>query len=139
MGKRTVAGSVALTAAVALLLPMGVADAHSFDVTPHVEMSKTPSGGTEPGQLVELNGDIDSRALCRQGRTVALIEIRKGADRTIDMDRSNDRGRFAFQLHPQDDLDVYARIRRIEVHTAGHDHVCRLGISNRVSIVLVEE
>lgn len=133
MGKR-VFGTVAIVAAIGLLLPMTVAVAHDFSVKPRLSLHKVPKGEVDPGDKVVVHGDIKSKKLCRRDRVVTLFEVTPGSDRKIDTDRSDRDGEFGFRLHPDDDMTVYAKIKKLVDRNYNHNHVCRKARSDNLNI-----
>ena len=124
MRKRIFVVVVALAAAGMLLLPQ-LAGAHVSTTQPRISIAKNPKGTVDPGDRVVISGDIKGKRLCRSGRVVTLFEVTPGRDNRLDTDRSDREGEFRFVLRPNDDMTVYAKIRRLVDRNYNHRHVCR--------------
>ncbi len=125
---------VALTTAAALLLPQLVAGAHDSTTEPRINIGKAPNGAVEPGDRVVISGEINGKKFCRRSRVVTLLEVTPGSDRRIDTDQSDREGEFRFVLRPNDDMTVYAKIRRLVDRNYNHRHVCRKARSENQDI-----
>src|SRR5206468_2632082 len=96
MGRR-----VAISAlGVALLMTasfVGLANAHTFDVSTSLTIDKVPDGSTSPGDRVMIVGKLkSSEEICRAGpmkdgkrvgQQIRLHRVKKGPDPVVDTDR----------------------------------------------------
>jgi hypothetical protein len=125
---------VALAAVGMLFLQQLGAAAHVSRSQPTINISQNPKGTVGAGDRVVVSGDIRGRTLCRSGRVVTLFEVRAGADQRLDTDRSDGDGEFRFVLRPDDDMTVYAKIKRLVDRAYNHRHVCRRARSENQGI-----
>jgi hypothetical protein len=132
--KRAGAAFVVVVTMLAIGLPAQIAGAHEFRVKPKIKLDKIPNGMTDPGERVVIAGDIKGKRLCRQDRVVTLKVVQPGPNQVLDTDRSDNDGEFRFVLRPQDDLTVFAKIRRLVERSYNHRHVCRRARSELLDI-----
>ncbi|MEX2405861.1 MAG: hypothetical protein WD834_00850 [Actinomycetota bacterium] len=129
---RRVAWILVAILVVGLVVPQ-IAGAHVSSVQPRVKIAKNPRGATEPGERVVISGDIRSKLVCRRARVVTLITTTPGFE-PIAEDLSNREGEFRFVLRPDNDMTVFAKIRRLVERSNGHRHVCRGATSDDLRI-----
>jgi hypothetical protein len=133
MRSRAIVVGIAVLVALWALFPL-MGSAHEFKVAPNISIDKLPKGTTDAGDRVLVSGKIKGKRLCKRHRVVSLFQVTPGPDDRLGTDRSDNEGEFRFRLHPDDDMTVYAKIKRLAKINYNHRHICRRARSDSLAI-----
>ncbi len=111
----------------------GFASANVWEKSTSLSIDKSPSGQTAPGHLVQIQGRLRPHA-CEAGKKIRLMKVEEGPDRLLQTDTTNANGEYAFRLHPNHDMNVYARFAGSVKTSYGLSHTCLKSTSDRVLI-----
>jgi hypothetical protein len=122
---KRIAASVIVGIFILTTVAIGTAVAHTFVAETTLTIRKAPRGATNPGGKVIIYGRLKSaNPSCRSNKLVRLMKVRPGADKILDVDRTDLEGDYRFVRHPGGDVTVYTRFLGTFNTSYGHSHQC---------------
>jgi hypothetical protein len=133
MTRRTM--GVIVAAVVAVLVLSGSAMAHVFTAGTTLSIKKSPGPPIDRGDKVVVFGKLKSAQRdCRADETVILFRKKRGPDRRLGTDQTDNEGEYRFKLRPRRSMRVYTRFSGSVQTSYGHSHTCTASRSKTIRL-----
>jgi hypothetical protein len=112
-----------------------IAEAHVSNVSTSLSINKSPRRAVDAGRKVIIFGDLSSaNADCVRNQEITLFRKKRGPDRRLGTDQTDNEGEYRFKIRPRRTRRYYTRFAGSVETSYGHSHTCQASRSRTIRV-----